>query len=110
MRLKQRIVLCLVAMTVSLPSLAQVYQWTDPETGKKRLSNVAPPWILQPLLDRAGPRVQVYYEGKLVDDTGLPWEKRLELRAQSPIGRYLPAPVGALPIPRNSTAETNYRR
>lgn len=104
------LLLCLAALGAASPALAQVYEWIDPESGRKRLSNVPPPWLRQPLGERPGPRVQVYFEGRLADDTGLPWEKRVELRAQSPIGRYLPAPTGALPIPRNFTAETKFSK
>jgi len=69
---------------------AQVYQWKDPESKTTRLSNSAPPWYRNVQGDGHGPRVQVFYYGALVDDTALAFEVRQGLRAQSPIGRYLP--------------------
>lgn len=45
---------------------ARMYQWVDPDTGTPYLSGSPPAWYRS--VD-GGPRVQVFEDGKLVDDT-----------------------------------------
>jgi len=40
---------------------ADVYIWRDPQTGAKRMSNIAPPWVRA---NTRGPRVEVLRDGK----------------------------------------------
>lgn len=59
-------------------AVAEVYSWREPLTGDKRFSNVAPAWYT--IYDAVrGPRVVVTRNGKLIDDTALPLERRREL-------------------------------
>ncbi len=61
---------------------AQMYQWTDPETGTTQLSGKPPAWYRS---GEGGPRVFVFNRGKIVDDTGIKIsdEKRISLRTQA---------------------------
>ena len=67
-----------------LPACAafgQVYSWK--EAGVTRISNAPPAWYstYEPV---KGPRVRVMMGNRLIDDTGLPMEKRLALRPKPP--------------------------
>jgi hypothetical protein len=84
------LILVVAFCAFSAGAAAQVYQWKDPENGATRISNTAPPWYRIAYGDRRNPRVQVYYYGVLVDDTGLAYEGRVALRSRTYIGRYLP--------------------
>jgi len=72
----------LLTLAFSTVLEARVYQWTDPNTGTAYLSGEPPGWYRT---RQAGPRVLVYEDGKLVDDTE--WRTSLErekvLRAQA---------------------------
>lgn len=46
---------------------ARMYQWVDPESGTTQLSGKPPAWYRS---DREGPRVFVFENGKVIDDTG----------------------------------------
>ena len=59
------IILCLCCST---PVAARMYQWVDPQTGTTQLSGKPPPWYRSG--DR-GPRVYVFDNGKVIDDTGI---------------------------------------
>ncbi len=76
--------------TAASAAQAQVYQWKDPESKTTRFSNTAPSWYRNSQGESRAPRVQVFYYSALVDDTALAFEVRQGMRAQSPIGRYLP--------------------
>lgn len=56
-----------------------MYQWTDPGSGNTRLSGEPPAWYRSA---ERGPRVLVFENGRLVDDTAvaLPPEQRKALR------------------------------
>jgi hypothetical protein len=74
--------LCALLLTSALvPVLAdaRMYQWVSPGTGAVRLSGQPPPWYRGA---RDGPRVRVFDNGNLVDDTAiaLPRAQREELR------------------------------
>jgi len=58
---------------------AQVYSWREPHSGATRMSNLAPAWYRQYPDVAAGPRVVVTLGARVIDDTALPLEKRLEL-------------------------------
>ena len=59
-----------------------MYQWTDPATGTVQLSGTAPAWYRN-MAD--GPRVFVFDNGELIDDTAVqvPESQRLKLRADA---------------------------
>ena len=71
-------------------ALSQVFQWKDSESGANRISNTAPAWYRNAYGDNRNPRVQVFYYGVLVDDSSLPYDARVDLRAKTYVGRYLP--------------------
>jgi hypothetical protein len=60
--------------------LPQLYTWKDAE-GNVTIKNAPPPWYREFERTR-GPRVQVLRNGKVVDDTAWPPEKRQEGRTQ----------------------------
>ena len=61
---------------------ARMYQWIDPASGTVQLSGVAPAWYRN--VDN-GPRVFVFDNGELIDDTAVqvPESQRLRLRADA---------------------------
>ena len=61
------------------PAAARMYQWVSPATGRVQLSGEPPAWYRAA---RDGPRVWVFENGSLVDDTAiaLPRGQREELR------------------------------
>jgi len=61
---------------------AQMYQWTDPESGTTQLSGKPPAWYRSV---EGGPRVFVFNRGKIVDDTGIKIsdEQRISLRTRA---------------------------
>lgn len=73
----------LVVLLVSLlaPAIAEarMYQWVSPGSGSVQLSGQPPPWYRSA---QGGPRVQVFDNGNLIDDTAieLPRSQRDELR------------------------------
>ncbi len=83
-------IILVVFCAFSAGAAAQVYQWKDAENGATRISNTAPAWYRIAYGDQRNPRVQAYYYGVLVDDTGFSYEGRVALRSRTYIGRYLP--------------------
>ena len=66
-------------------AFGQVYSWK--EAGVTRVSNEAPAWYTD-YAPVKGPRVVVTVGSRVVDDTGLPMEKRLAMRKpQKPISK-----------------------
>ena len=59
-----------------------MYQWRDPETGTTQLSGKPPSWYRT---DEKGPRVIVFDNGKIIDDTAISLgrSQREELRRQA---------------------------
>ena len=59
---------------------ARMYQWTNPENGNVQLAGAPPAWYRSA---NPGPRVLVFDNGELVDDTAVPVsdEQRLALRS-----------------------------
>jgi hypothetical protein len=64
---------------------ARMYQWVSPETGSIQLSGAPPAWYRS---GGDGPRVFVFENGRLVDDTAVPVPdfQREQLRADAFIG------------------------
>lgn len=56
----------MLALACAAPVQGQVYSWRDPQTGQLRLSTVPPPWLRDPGRTAAGPRVNVFKDGKVV--------------------------------------------
>lgn len=71
----------LLLASAFVPALAdaRMYQWVSPGSGAVQLSGQPPPWYRSA---RDGPRVRVFDNGNLVDDTAiaLPRAQREELR------------------------------
>lgn len=63
-----RIFLITVLLFISFAVNARMYQWTDPDTGTTQLSGKPPVWYRS---GKGGPRVFVFENGKLIDDTGV---------------------------------------
>jgi len=59
-----------------------MYAWKDPNSGQSKFSNIAPPWYHRGE-QVSGPRVIQTLGGKVVDDTALPYERRLLLSGKS---------------------------
>ncbi len=61
---------------------AQMYQWVDPESGTTQLSGKPPVWYRSA---EGGPRIFVFNQGKIVDDTGIEIanEQRISLRTKA---------------------------
>lgn len=62
------------SMALPLVAQAQLYTWKDPQ-GNPIIKNSPPPWFSEPSGLR-GARVQVIRNGKVIDDTAWPSEKR----------------------------------
>lgn len=74
---------CLIGLLFFGQSVqAQMYQWTDPESGTTQLSGKPPAWYRSV---EGGPRVFVFNRGKIVDDTGIKIsdEQRISLRTRA---------------------------
>ena len=63
-----RLLLMLLAMCLVQPAWARMYQWVDPDSGTTQLSGMPPAWYRS---DEKGPRVFVFENGQVVDDTGI---------------------------------------
>ncbi len=92
--------LCLVAVSLlvtnSAAHAAKMYQWIDPTTGTVQLAGAAPPWYRSAM---RGPRVRVYEQGKVIDDTAYaapdsPLDSALPSTPESPG----PAHPGSAPV------------
>lgn len=75
------LLLC-AALALADPASARLYQWVNPDTGYTQLSGKPPAWYRSAT---AGPRVLVFENGRLVDDTAieLPEEYREQLRRRA---------------------------
>ena len=72
-------VLAVLLVGVALPVHAQIYSWTDPATGQRRMAGDAPGWYgTGPV---RGPRTVVTLGVFLLDDTGLGAAERARLQA-----------------------------
>ncbi|MCC6708645.1 MAG: hypothetical protein IT492_13900 [Gammaproteobacteria bacterium] len=61
------VVICCCFMAVA-PVAARMYQWQNPATGTTQMSGTPPAWYRS---GDAGPRVYVFENNQLVDDTGI---------------------------------------
>ncbi|MCP5199652.1 MAG: hypothetical protein H6977_06550 [Gammaproteobacteria bacterium] len=84
--------LCLI---LTAPVEAWMFQWTHPATGTVQLSGKPPAWYRG---NEPGPRVFVFDNGELIDDTAVavPEEERLALRARA-FGAASPAELAPPP-------------
>jgi hypothetical protein len=83
-------------------SQAQLYTWKDAQ-GNITIKNSPPPWYDESGWIR-GARVQVLRNGKVVDDTAWPAEKRQDIRSKSAI-EEVKRIQSAVPGPRKQDAE-----
>jgi len=69
----------LLILGVSVGSQARMYQWISPTSQQTQLSGIPPAWYRS---EAGGPRVQVFEQGNLIDDTkiALPPSQREDLR------------------------------
>lgn len=74
--------LCLVLLSAAERSEARMYQWTSPVTGSLQMSGEPPSWYRS---GQDGPRVRVFKDGFLVDDTAVDVSvlRRLQLRQEA---------------------------
>ena len=81
-RTMNKVLLFTLLFCLSLPAAARMYQWIDPESGTTQLSGKPPVWYRS---GEGGPRVVVFEQGQVVDDTGIevsePERQRLRQRA-----------------------------
>jgi hypothetical protein len=54
-----RLVVLLAAALAATPACADLYRWTDPQSGSIKYSNVPPPWLGDPEKERRAPAVKV---------------------------------------------------
>lgn len=80
----------------------RLYAWRAPDSGRDHLSGVAPPWYRD---GSEGPRVRVYENGLLVDDTAItvPEATRSALRARA-LGRAAPTSAVRVDTPGDTAA------
>lgn len=78
-----RLIVLLIGIIALTPLCqARMYKWNDPATGTTQMSGKPPAWYRS---TGKGPRVYVFDEGRLVDDTGMAVSetRRLELRREA---------------------------
>lgn len=63
-----KLLLTLSLLILSLTAHARMYQWIDPDTNTTQLSGKPPYWYRSV---NPGPRVIVFDNGKVIDDTGI---------------------------------------
>ncbi len=96
--------LCAALLAV-LPAQARMYQWVSPNSGRTQISGKPPAWYRSGL---TGPRVFVFENGRLVDDTAraLSEAERAAMRDAAFTGDAAQAPgVAAIPDAEGSVDE-----
>jgi len=63
-----RILITVAFIVLSFAADARMYQWLDPDNGTTQLSGKPPVWYRS---GEVGPRVFVFENGKIIDDTGI---------------------------------------
>ena len=63
-----RILLAFLLLSLCASAQARLYMWVNPATGSVEMSRTPPGWYRAL---RAGPRIQVYENGNIVDDTSI---------------------------------------
>lgn len=88
------LLLVLLLLLVPPDAQARMYQWTHPSTKTRQLSGTPPAWYRDTV---SGPRVLVFENGQLIDDTAIPLEesRRLALRAAAFGTQTAPAAASA---------------
>jgi hypothetical protein len=76
------LIAALVATLASMPAQARMYQWVNSQSGRTQMSGKPPAWYRS---ERPGPRVFVFENGRLVDDTAnsVSLEERAALRSRA---------------------------
>jgi hypothetical protein len=76
------LIIALLATLASAPAQARMYQWVNAQSGRTQMSGKPPAWYRS---DRVGPRVFVFENGRLVDDTAktVSLEERASLRSRA---------------------------
>ena len=59
-----RFVVASAILLLAGPAAADLYRWTDPETGTTKFSSYPPPWYGDPAKARRAPKVEVIPAGK----------------------------------------------
>lgn len=96
---------CVIALTFA-DAHARMYQWSHPSSGIVQLSGAPPAWYRSTM---NGPRVLVFDNGQLIDDTAVAVGEPLResLRAAAFTDAAAPAAVAAAtPNPRESVRDT----
>ncbi len=62
------VIVLILALAVVTPVSARMYEWVSPATGRVQLSGTPPTWYRSNI---PGPRVRVFENGALVDDTAI---------------------------------------
>ena len=77
----KRLLLLIVLVSVTTIADARLYHWVDPASGTTQLSGRAPAWYRS----GSGPRIFVFENGQLIDDTAVPVgpQQRLALRGEA---------------------------
>lgn len=78
--MRYSIVAVVLGLILAAPAAARMYQWVSPGSGRVQLAGSAPAWYRGLTV---GPRVLVFENGELIDDTALTVSElqRVELRA-----------------------------
>lgn len=63
-----RLIVLSLLLTLPLLASARMYQWVNPASGRIELSGTPPAWYRT---ESGGPRVQVFENGQMVDDTAI---------------------------------------
>ena len=63
-----KLLVLLSLLVLSISAQARMYQWVDPDTHTTQLSGKPPYWYRN---GEPGPRVVVFENGKVIDDTGI---------------------------------------
>ena len=67
----------LVLTLLSQAVFARMYQWVEPDTGTTQFSGKPPAWYRS---ENGGPRVFVFDNGRLIDDTNVAVDEEVRLR------------------------------
>ena len=100
----QKLLLIVSLLLIACPATARMYQWVNPASGRTQMSGNPPAWYRADTAgnpDRRAPRVMVFENGQLIDDTAIAVseERRQQLREQAFRGAELEAHVAAAAQP-----------
>lgn len=79
-RAQIRLILAVVVVVSATQAEARMYQWTNVSTGTVQLSGSPPAWYRSAA---SGPRIFVFDNGKLIDDTNVPVSEEHRERLRS---------------------------